>query len=354
MSGDQIVNASVIICTYTEERWDDLMEAVASMQRQVALPREIIVVVDHNPRLTERALAQLSGIIVTASNEPRGLSGARNHGTAIAKGELIAFLDDDAIAESDWLLRLSQHCADQRVMGVGGFVEPSWMSKRPLWFPEEFYWVVGCSYLGLPQTVSEVRNPYGGCTCFRREVFETVGGFRDGIGRVGTQPMGGEETELCIRARRQWPHKFFLYDPQARIHHRVPSRRNTWQYFRLRCFAEGLSKALISHYVGAKSGLSSERAYMGCTLPQGVLRNMGDLCLRHDPTGLLRAGAIICGLFITALGYLAGMISQSKRASTHAFVPKHLVSNLDPSSLTQAGMVYETGFPASDRGKYKQ
>src|SRR5712691_10443638 len=103
MITEKMLDVSVIICTYTEERWDDLVAALSSLQQQVVPPREIIVVVDHNIHLLQRVQAEVTGVIVSANAEERGLSGARIHGIAIAKGALVAFLDDDAIAEPDWL-----------------------------------------------------------------------------------------------------------------------------------------------------------------------------------------------------------------------------------------------------------
>ena len=303
-------NISVVICAYTVERWYDLVAAVASIQRQSISPREIILVIDHNTRLFERARASIPGITIINNGESRGLSGARNSGIAQAQGEFIAFLDDDAIAHRDWLLRLSTCFADQQVLGAGGAVEPGWSCERPAWFPEEFYWVLGCSYRGLPEKLSAMRNLYGGCTCFRREVFEAVGGFRSDIGRARARPMGGEETELCIRARQHWPHRVFLYNPQASIQHTIPVYRASWRYFRSRCYAEGLSKALVTSYVGAKDSLSSERTYALKTLPQGIMRGIQDALFRRDLTGLLRAGVILTGFAITLAGYLAGNLSQ--------------------------------------------
>ncbi len=305
-----IVDVTVVICAYTEERWHDLVAAVESIQHQTAAPREIIVVVDHNTRLLERARAHLVGVVVVENSESQGLSGARNSGIARAQGEYIAFLDDDATAEPDWLARLSQCCADPQVLGVGGTVEPEWLSSRPAWFPEEFYWVIGCTYQRSPGKPVVVRNPFGGCTCYRREVFEVVGGFKHEIGRVGTRPMGCEETELCIRARQHWPEKVFLYEPRARIHHHIAPHRAGWRYFRSRCYAEGISKSLVTHYVGAKDGLASERTYTLRTLPRGIIRGLMDGFLRLDPAGFLRAGAIIAGLVITIAGYQAGSLSQ--------------------------------------------
>src|SRR5437016_4180236 len=181
MMRDAMLDVSVISCAYTEERWHDIIAAVKSLQQQTASPREIIVVIDHNPSLLERVRANIPDVIAIENNEPQGLSGARNSGIAIAQGALIAFLDDDATAEPDWLVQLSRCCEDTQVLGAGGIVEPQWSSKRPLWFPEEFYWIVGCSYRHPSQVPEVVRNPYGGCICIRREVFEVIGSFRNGI-----------------------------------------------------------------------------------------------------------------------------------------------------------------------------
>ena len=299
---------SVIICAFTEERWDALVAAVESVQQQALSPEEIIVVIDHNKNFLERVRAWLPGVIVIENSGPRGLSGARNSGIAIAHGLFVAFLDDDAVAEPDWLLQLSRCCMDPQVLGAGGAVEPLWLSTRPAWFPEEFYWVIGCTYRGLPERQALVRNLYGGCTCIRKMVFEVVGGFRNGIGRVGTIPKGCEETELCIRAKQHWPQKVFVYEPQARIHHRISPDRTSWRYFWSRCYAEGLSKAIVARYVGARDGLSSERTYTLRTLPRGILRNFIDALLHQDLAGLARGAAIVMGFLVTTLGYLVGSI----------------------------------------------
>ncbi|MFL5692304.1 MAG: glycosyltransferase family 2 protein [Ktedonobacteraceae bacterium] len=304
------LGVSVIICAYTEERWHKLVAAVKSIQQQSTPPQEIIVVIDHNAQLFERVRTHMPDIIAIENSEPQGLSGARNSGIALAREVIIAFLDDDAVAELDWLARLSRYCENFQVLGVGGTSDPLWESKRPAWFPEEFYWVVGCSYRGLPDSLAKVRNPFGGCACYRREVFEVIGGFRSEIGRVGSLPMGCEETELCVRAKQQWPQKFFLYEPQAKIHHHVPSHRASWRYFFSRCYAEGLSKALLARYVGTKDTLAPERTYVFSILLNGAVHVAMHGFLRFDLISFLRAGAILVGLLITIVGYIVGTISR--------------------------------------------
>jgi hypothetical protein len=159
-----------------------------------------------------------------------------------------------------------------------------------------------------------VRNLIGCNMSFRRKVFEAVGGFRSGIGRVDTRPVGCEETELCIRALQVWPDRIMLYEPNARIYHRVPASRARWKYFLERCYSEGLSKAIVSKVVGAQDGLSSEWKYSLLTLPSGVMRGIGDAVAGRDGAGLARAGAIVTGLTITTTGYLVGRLSAKPLA----------------------------------------
>jgi GT2 family glycosyltransferase len=302
---------SVVICAYTQRRWDELVAAVASVRHQTPPAAQIIVSVDHNDALLERVSHDLPGVVVTANQERRGLSGARNSGAACATGEVVAFLDDDAVAGPDWLAWLGAGYERPEVLGVGGAIEPLWAAGRPRCFPEEFDWVVGCTYRGMPEEPAPVRNLIGANMSFRRDALRLLGGFDGGIGRVGTRPLGCEETELCIRAGRRWPNGIFLYDPRARIRHHVPADRATWHYFRSRCWSEGLSKALVAQVSGARRGLASERTYATRVLPRAMARGVADAIAHRDPAGLGRSAMILAGLTVTAAGYLVGTASRN-------------------------------------------
>lgn len=305
---------SVVVCAYTERRWDDLVAAVASLKAQTEPPHEIILAIDHNPALYARALAELPGTVCVENLGTQGLSDARNAGLAAATGDVIAFLDDDAVAEPGWLAVLAGGYADLRVVGVGGFAEPAWEAGRPAWFPREFDWVVGCTYLGMPEAAAPVRNMVGCNMSFRRELFdgpEAVGGFNPGIGRLGTRPVGCEETELCIRIHQAHPEALILFDPRGVVHHKVPASRGTWGYFRSRCYAEGLSKAAVSALVGSGQALEAERSYTTRTLPRGVVAGLADAA-RGRRGGPRRAGAIVAGVSITAFGYALGRLAPRR------------------------------------------
>jgi glucosyl-dolichyl phosphate glucuronosyltransferase len=302
---------SVIICAYTDRRWSVLVDAVASALGQDPAPLEVVLVIDHNDELLGRARAELGDRITVIPNaQQQGLSGARNSGVARAAGDVVAFLDDDAVARPGWLASLTEaYASAAHVIGTGGVALPRWETGKPEWFPDEFLWVVGCTYRGLPLEVAPIRNPIGANMAFRRAACEEAGGFSHGIGRVGKTPLGCEETELSIRVRAGNHGATILQVPGAEVDHLVTAERVRWQYFRSRCWAEGLSKALVTDSVGHDAALASERTYATRTLPAGVLRGLRD-ALRGDLAGLRRAAAIVVGLAITTAGFARGTIAR--------------------------------------------
>lgn len=308
------LRASVVICVYTEKRWNEIQAAVESVRLQSVPAAEIILVVDHNPALFDRLVAAMPDVTVLQNSFDRGLSGGKNTGLLAASGDVVAFLDDDAAAEPDWLKYLLDGYAEAGVVGVGGLTNPNWETGRPRWFPEEFDWTVGCTYVGMPKFRAPVRNLLGGNASFRREVFDVAGLFRTDIGRSASKrPLGCEETEFCIRLTRCAPRSVLLFEHRAAIHHLVPAARCRFSYFVSRCFAEGLSKAQVTASVGVGDGLSSERRYATSTLPLGVVRGVGG-ALHGDIWGLARAGAIIAGLGAASYGYVCGSIGKFRRA----------------------------------------
>ena len=302
---------SVVVCAYTEERWNALVAAVDSIRRQTVPALESLVVVDHDPVLLARAREAFAGVPnvrVLENAGDRGLSEARNTGVRAARGGVVAFLDDDAVADDDWLEELAGHYADPSVVAVGGAIEPAWVGGRPKSFPPEFDWVVGCTYAGLPETATAVRNVIGANMSFRRQVVEDVGGFDPRMGRTAARPLGCEETELCLRVKRRWPDSVIVYEPLARVRHSVSPARETWGYFVRRCYAEGLSKASVARLAGASLGLRSERRYLARTVPRGILVNVAGSISERDVSLLARATRMVLGVFVTTTGYCIGSI----------------------------------------------
>jgi len=301
-------DVTVVICAYTLDRWTDIVAGVRALEAQTVPPLETMLVIDGNPELLSRAQDAFPHLRVVANSRAKGISGARNTGIAEAKGAIIAFLDDDARPEPDWVERLLTPYADPAVMAVGGRAEPTWPDRRPDHLVPELYWVVGCTYVGMPVEQADVRNVMGCNMSMRRTVFDVAGTFDESIGRIGRVPLGCDETELCIRLSQRIPGARVVFVPEALVHHRVTEARTTWHYLWSRSYAEGLSKALIGRLIGNSDATSVERAYVSNTLPSAMRRELGR-GLRGRASGWRGAAGITLALSITGWGYLVGRLS---------------------------------------------
>ena len=286
-----------------------MCSAVESVLSQDGPTPELILVIDHCDELYVNACNRFGmdeRVTVRRNTEAPGLSGARNTGVRAAHGDVIAFLDDDADAEPGWTRALMHHYQDRSVAGVGGYAAPIWPGPRPAWMPEEFDWVVGCSYVGQPTRLAPVRNPIGCNMSLRRSVVDVVGGFKSEVGRIGSTPVGGEETELCIRIRANRNSDQILFDPEMRVQHHVSPDRATLRYFVRRCHHEGMSKAIVTELANGSTALSSEREYVRHVLPRAVLREGSSM----SSDGLARAAVMLLGLAVTTAGYARGRVSR--------------------------------------------
>ena len=294
---------SVIICAHSLERWELLRSAVFSAAAEK--PDDVLVVIDHNDRLLMTAvegLTETSGptrIRVIANSNQTGLSGARNTGIASTDATIVAFIDDDAEVIPGWIGHLLAPFSDTSVVAVGGRAMPARPDRFPAWWPPEYNWVVGCSWTGLPDALTEVRNVIGCCMAFRRDALVETEGFDPALGRVGSNAAGCEETELCIRLRRGGAR--VLYEPRATVLHHVDDRRLTARYFIRRCWSEGRSKARISRRLDGGS-LGPERRFAIDAVRQSISTGTR-ATLRLEWSGIARAAALVGGLCTTGLGF---------------------------------------------------
>jgi len=299
---------SVIISTFSIDRANHVASCIRSLRKQTSLPMEIILVLDPDEALLEFYKSCMPSDVKIVVSEGYGLSYARNAGVKNAKGEIIAFIDDDAVADERWLENLVKSYDDPCVVGVGGLIKPIWESSRPIWFPEELDWIVGCSYKGLPERKTYVRNPIGCNMSFRKDVFEKVGYFKTGVGRLGKKPVAGEEAELSIRILEEIPGSKIVYDPQAIVYHRVPKSRANLRYLLRRSFYEGLSKALISN---SKSNplkaLSTEDRYLRYLLKVVIPLRLKQIYKLKSVSQLL---VLLTSTFSVLVGYLVGRLKR--------------------------------------------
>lgn len=314
---------SVIITTYLEDRWEWLTECVASAQNQLVPALEVIVVVDHNQDLLDAVSREIPSVIAVPNLGGRGVSGARNSGVKAARGEVMAFLDDDAVAAPEWLSTLLRHLEAPDVVGVGCYSDGLWEKPRPAWFPGEFGWTVGVSHTGLPDAPSPVRNVWTCAMLVRRSAFELVDGFREDFGKIGNRSLP-EDTDLCLRITAMWENAVWVADPARVMRHHVPAGRATFRYLMSRCFLEGWGKAAMARMDGFSQSTSTERSYALRTLPAGVRRGLRD-ALGGDLSGLSRSGAITAAFTMAVAGYLWYLADSSRADLTRERVRRTTV-----------------------------
>jgi glucosyl-dolichyl phosphate glucuronosyltransferase len=270
---NQRAAVTVVIPAQSAERWHTLVRAVASARSQTTAAAEVVVVVDHNPRLFHRIRRDLAGITVLQSEYLPGAAGARNTGAFHAQTSLIAFLDDDTVADPGWLSRLLAPFGDPDVVGTGASVTPEWTGTRPRWLPDEFLWAAGGA------TAARGTRPAG--LVVRRDPFRQVGGFGTGGGTSLYARMTG-------LTGGRWT---FL--PDALVRHQVPGRATTFGSFLRRCYTEGRGPARMP---GLRAAADLR------TLPRALARNLS-AALRGEGAGhVLRAGGVLAGMAAAGLG----------------------------------------------------
>ncbi len=262
---------SVIISAFSKDRLFDINKCIISLESQSLLPDEILVVVDPDDDLVTFFQSHLSKNVKIIVSDQFGLSNARNAGIKAAVGDIIVFIDDDAFADKYWLEKLVEPYHVPEVVGTGGLIRPNWSGTVPEWFPEELFWIIGCSYKGLPKKKSAVRNAIGCNMSFRKSIFEKVGYFRTDIGRFGKNLLGSEEPELSTRIFKKYSKAKIVYIPEAIVYHNVIKKRTKIGYIWRRSFFEGLSKALLIQNKGSISAdMSTEDSYLKYLLIEAI------------------------------------------------------------------------------------
>ena len=308
------LSVCVVICAYTCDRWDDVLAAVASVRSQRTAPEEIVVVVDHNPDLYSRLRPVLPDVTVVENRYQRGLSGGKNTGVEVTSSDVVAFLDDDAVAHPDWLGHLRDAYADDCIVGVGGTTLPLWESARPRWFPEEFDWVLGCTFTG--QGTRAGPKPPG------RQRLLPSRGFLGGrwvpeptsAGPPrSSRPLGCEETEFCIRVSQHRPDWTFVFEPRAVIWHRVPAARERFDLFPLSMLRRGIVEGGRDAQRGRRRRALGRAAGTPLAPSRAVWRGGSARHCAEIAPGSERSCAIAVGLLAAAAGYARGGVSLRRR-----------------------------------------
>lgn len=297
---------SVILCAHRTDRYKDLLDAINSLKYQSFRNYEIVLVIDGNRTLYEKIYICKDDekLHIILNDENIGLSESRNRGIEGSKGNIIAFFDDDAVAEEDWIKELVRMYEERDALAVGGRIIPLWVTREPRCLPQEYYWLIGATHKGFPQ-VSEVRNTFGSNLSFRADVLRELGGFRSEMGVKGKGQLQGEETEICERMRSRFG-KGVHYNQNAVVYHKVFPERLRPIFLMKRAFWQGYSKRAMEEL---GYSLMEERNFLK-TLSGGILGGIRS----RSPVGLCQVAYLLTLTFCVGVGYLFRAFSSPFRS----------------------------------------
>lgn len=297
---------SVIISTYGMERIQDTHQAIESIMECQDRDAEILVVIDRNDELSANLERKFGNSIKIITSETKGLSNARNLGVSMAKGEIVAFMDDDAVACENWTGRIREaFTAESDTDAVTGRIEPKWMQPGLDWLPKPLYWIISCTYMDIPKG-QRAQSVIGTNMAFRKDALLRLGGFHQKLGAVqkwkkkggkwvSRTGLVGEERDLCIRLLASGGK--ITYCPEMAVKHKVYGFRLTFKNMLERCYWEGYSKGLIGKmYSGGVLALEQDYFFH---LARGITGDAkGIVRLRQTATVIFTAMAVGFG-FIT-------------------------------------------------------
>jgi len=306
------MRVSVVLCTHTLDRYDDFTNAAESVRSQTYDNVELVLVSDGSEAVFERFQTDYGeddDVTLVKLAENRGLLEARNAGAKAASGDVVAFLDDDAIAAPDWIERLVEAYEERDRLAVGGKMTPEWVAGKPEFLPEEFYWLLGVTHRGFGpdgdmDAAGEVRNTFGSNISFRRDVFLELDGFDPRVGgRKEDANLQAEEPELGSRLQEEYGEGVW-YVPEAEVAHKVFEYRTELGWLLDRAFWQGYSKRAMEVLV--EEGGGEEGDFLGQLLTGFVPGRVRNLIRNPSVAEATQLLTLVLFTGVVGAGYLYG------------------------------------------------
>jgi glycosyltransferase involved in cell wall biosynthesis len=306
---------SIVTTVYNPARLKDLTELLDSLDAQSYKDTETLIVAERSVELADSIKKYIAekgyaSMRVLFNEGEWGSYPSRNLAIGQARGDVIAFVDDDALPFPDWVAQMVKvYNEDGSVVGVTGPILPLWRDRSMKWFPRELYWVFSCTYREVVGR-AEVRNGYCTNLSFRREAFDSCGLFKaslvgGGWGKSDWQQPAAQETEFCLRVRRGTG-KRIVHDPKVRVKHKVYGYRLSSGFLARRAYWEGYAKAMLKSLYRDDDGevLATEYALLRRILLGRLPRTLGRL-FRRPATAWRQLRAVVTVLAGVAGGYLS-------------------------------------------------
>ena len=259
-------NTVIDVIVSTLNRANRLAECLRALEAQTLPPRQFSVIVIDNGSTdtTGEVVAEFcarNGNTQFLREERSGLAVARNTGLSRCQAKLVAFTDDDALPDPEWLQRIVRRFASlpQEVAAIGGEVVPIWEESRPAWLTEALLrplsaglrWSLSARDLLPGEWLVEVNSAY------RKDLLLQFGGFPEHLGRVGEMLLSGEN---CVNRLMQRAGLRLFFDPDILVRHHIPASRVTRTWFRRRMFWQGVTMTLLHRYVEERANAMGLKA----------------------------------------------------------------------------------------------
>lgn len=300
-SGDRNpVCASVVIGTLN--RRDMLIGVIQSVLEQTFASSETeIIVVDNGSTDGSIELVQEfqeSHPLIRLVHESKlGVSAARNRGLKEARGEFVAFIDDDALADPGWLQALIMTFrSEPKAVAVGGPIKVDFAVPPPTWIPDAALGFYGNFQRGSERR--EIDELFGSNMSFRADVLRALDGFSPQLGRRGSKLLLGEESQVFGRVKRS-DMGLILYEPAAKVVHRVNESRIRLRWMLRRAWGSGRTAQKMA--IDRKPGRQLE-CVVRATLNLAVAVGVGLVGLVHAPSLKYAAFRAIRGVYLLGLG----------------------------------------------------
>ena len=300
------MKVSVIVPTYSMDRYDDFCECVDSLLAQTYDDVEVVIIVDGNESVHERAREDYGDhddIVIYASHDDAGPLMRANMGVVQASGELVALTDDDAVPADTWIEALVDAYERHDAIAVGGRIEPEWVAGKAEFLPEEFYFLIGATHRGFPDEEQEVRNTFGANLAFDRDVYLKLGGIKQG--GIDPSQVQGRETEFCARMRQAYG-QGVIYTPDAVVSHKIYEYRTQPEWLLRRAFWQGYSKRAMEKLVPESSGEESDQ--LRRLLFEFIPSRIWGLLTGPSETKLKQLLMLFVLIAATGTGYLYGLL----------------------------------------------
>jgi glucosyl-dolichyl phosphate glucuronosyltransferase len=261
-----LMKYTIAFSTCKDNRMDWVLQILRSLNYQKFKDFEVLIIVNQHRNYFENLARRIDetknlsfNVKLFFTKKNLGIAHDRNIALQEAVTDFVAYTDDDAVPDKNWLKMIDNSFRNYESAGaITGPVLANWskdIADSKTWFPKELYWVIGCTQIEH-QNVTEVRNGFASNLALNRKYALNIGGFNEKFGYNKEYPMAGEEPDFCLRLKEYG--KLTLWNPQAMVFHRITANRLVFNNILTRSYIEGRTKAYLRKVFG-QAALGTEK-----------------------------------------------------------------------------------------------